>query len=207
LLKIFSGLLRPTRGEALIKSKPVKGPNPDVGMVFQHAVLMEWRTVIQNMLLPIEVRRLNIKNYTEKAKDLIKLARLEGFEDRLPHELSGGMQQRVCICRALIQDPSVLLMDEPFGALDAFTREMMNLELLRIWSEKKKTVLFITHSISEAVFLSDRVGVMTCRPGTITCFVDVPLPRPRTLDMMALPEFGRMVLEIREYFNSKGGID
>ena len=207
LLKIFSGLLHPSKGEALIKGKPVKGPSPDVGMVFQHAVLMEWRTVTQNVLLPVEIRKLNPRAFKDKATDLLKLAGLMGFEDRLPHELSGGMQQRVCICRALIQDPPVLLMDEPFGALDAFTRETMNLELLRIWNEKKKTVLFITHSISEAVFLSDRVGIMTSRPGTITRFVKVPLPRPRTIDMMAAPEFSRTVLEIRGYFNSKGGID
>ncbi len=201
LLKIISGLLFPTQGHVLLRNKPVKGPNPDVGIVFQHPVLMNWRTVVENVLLPIEIRRLDVRDYRKKATDLIELAGLGGFERRFPYELSGGMQQRVCICRALIQDPSLLLMDEPFGALDAFTREMMNLELLRIWTERKMTVIFITHSISEAVFLSDRVAVMTPRPGMVNRVVAIPIPRPRTIDIMAKPEFGDLVLKIREVFS------
>jgi len=207
LLKIFSGLLRPTQGTVHIKGKPIEGPNPDVGMVFQQPVLMSWRSVIQNVLLPIEILKLNIDNYKQKARELINLAGLKGFEERFPHELSGGMQQRVCICRALIQDPSVLLMDEPFGALDAFTREMMNLELLRIWRERKKTVIFVTHSISEAVFLSDRIAIMTHRPGSIIRVIKVPFPRPRTMEIMADPGFGKQVLEIRAHLHAKGALD
>jgi NitT/TauT family transport system ATP-binding protein len=202
LLKIISGLLFPTRGTVLLRNRPVKGPNPNVGVVFQRPVLMNWRTVMQNVLLPIEIRGLNMREYGGKAAELINLAGLGGFENRYPYELSGGMQQRACICRALIQDPSLLLMDEPFGALDAFTREMMNLELLRIWTERKMTVIFITHSISEAVFLSDRVAVMTPRPGRINSVITIPIPRPRTIDMMAKPEFGDLVLRIRNVFGA-----
>jgi NitT/TauT family transport system ATP-binding protein len=207
LLKIISGLIVPTGGMVYLRDQPVKGPNPDVGIVFQHPVLMNWRSVIGNVLLPIEIRRLNLKAHHEKAMDLIKLTGLSGFEKKFPYELSGGMQQRVCICRSLIQDPSVLLMDEPFGALDAFTREMMNLELLRIWTESKKTVIFITHSISEAVFLSDRVAVMTPRPGRISHLLEIPFSRPRAVDMMASPEFGRRVLHIRDLFKARAVMD
>ena len=170
-------------------------------------MLFPWRTVLDNVLLPVDVQALGRERHHEAAIDLLGLVGLGGFEHRYPWELSGGMQQRVAITRALIHDPAMLLMDEPFGALDAMTREHMNLELQRIWLEKKKTVLFITHSIPEAVFLADRVLVMTPRPGRLMDDVRVTLPRPRSLDVMNTAEFGRYVSQIRARFNVKGGMD
>jgi NitT/TauT family transport system ATP-binding protein len=163
--------------------------------------------VLDNVLLPVDVQRLGRQNHGRTALELLRLVHLDGFEHRYPWELSGGMQQRVAITRALIHDPAMLLMDEPFGALDAMTREHMNLELQRIWLEKKKTVLFITHSIPEAVFLADRVLVMTPRPGRIMDDVRVDVPRPRALDVMSTPVFGEYVRAIRKQFNVRGGID
>ena len=207
LLKILAGLLPPTRGEARLRGTPIAGPRRDIGVVFQAPVLFPWRTVLDNVLLPVDVQGLPRDRHHRTALDLLALVGLEGFERRYPWELSGGMQQRVSIIRALIHDPAMLLMDEPFGALDAMTRELMNLELQRIWLERQKTVLFITHSIPEAVFLADRVLVMTTRPGAIMDDVAVRLPRPRALDAMSTSEFGGCVARIRARFNAQGGVD
>jgi NitT/TauT family transport system ATP-binding protein len=207
LLKILSGILPPSSGEAFLGGTRIAGPRRDIGVVFQSPVLFPWRTVLDNVLLPVDVQGLGRARYTKVAMDLLALVGLQGFEQRYPWELSGGMQQRVAITRALVHDPGMLLMDEPFGALDAMTREHMNLELQRIWMEKKKTVVFITHSIPEAVFLADRVLVMTPRPGRIMDDLRVEIPRPRSLDVMATPAFGALVKQIRARFNVKGGID
>src|SRR5438105_1942546 len=207
LLKILAGLLPATRGQVRLRDVPITGPRRDIGMVFQSPVLFPWRTVLDNVLLPVDVQRLGRDRSRSRALDLLALVGLSGFEHRYPWELSGGMQQRVAITRALVHNPAMLLMDEPFGALDAMTRDQMNLELQRIWLERKKTVLFITHSIPEAVFLADRVLVMTPRPGRLLDDVRVGLPRPRSLDVMNTPEFGRHVHHIRALFNVKGGVD
>ena len=207
LLKILSGILPPSSGEAYLRGTPIVGPRRDIGVVFQSPVLFPWRTVLDNVLLPVDVQGLERDRYTKVAMDLLALVGLQGFEHRYPWELSGGMQQRVAITRALVHDPAMLLMDEPFGALDAMTREHMNLELQRIWLEKQKTVLFITHSIPEAVFLADRVLVMTPRPGQIMDDLRVAIARPRSLDVMNTPAFGTLVKQIRTRFNVKGGID
>jgi NitT/TauT family transport system ATP-binding protein len=166
--------------------------------VFQSPLLLEWRTAFHNVLLPVEFLRLDAGQYRARALALLELAGLKGFEDHYPRSLSGGMQQRVAICRALIADPRVLVMDEPFGALDALTREELSFELLRLWGERKKTVVFVTHSIYEAVLLSSRVVVMTARPGKVAGIVDVPLSRPRTPDMEFTPEFKEASETIRE---------
>jgi NitT/TauT family transport system ATP-binding protein len=207
LLKILSGVLQRSGGEVHVAGQRLSGPSRQIGVVFQAPVLLPWRTVLQNILVPIEIQGRNESESGACARQLIQMAGLSGFEDKYPSELSGGMQQRVGICRALIHDPSFLLMDEPFGALDAMTRESMNEELQRIWSRSRKTVLFITHSIPEAVYLADRVAVMTPRPGRIVDVIDVDLPRPRTLAMHNTPEFGRHVAAIRRHFNAEGILD
>ena len=207
LLRILAGLLEPTDGEVRLRGTPITGPRRDVGVVFQEANLLPWRTVFENTMLPAEIQGLDRARSAQRARELIHLVGLAGFEDKYPMELSGGMQQRNSITRALVHDPAILLMDEPFGALDAMTREQMNLELLRIWSEQRKTVFFITHSIPEAVFLGDRVVVMTPRPGRIAEVLDVDLPRPRSLDAMGAARFGEMVTHIRHLFNLKGALD
>jgi len=201
LLRVVAGLRRPTCGSVEVDGRAVTGPIPSVGMVFQAPVLLKWRTVRDNVLLPAELAGLERARYRERAEHLLRLVGLDGFADRLPRELSGGMQQRAAICRALLLDPPLLLMDEPFGALDAMTRDEMNLELLRVWGEPaaaRKTVVFVTHSIPEAVFLADRVVVMSPRPGRVARVVDVPLPRPRTPATRAAPQFGALSLEIHE---------
>src|SRR6478752_6871943 len=177
LLKILAGILPLSKGEARLRGSLITGPRHDIGVVFPSPVLFPWRSVLGNVLLPVDVQKLGREKMTQSALDLLKLVGLEGFEHRYPWELSGGMQQRVALVRALIHDPALLLMDEPFGALDAMTREAMNAELQRIWLERRKTVLFITHSIGEAVFLADRVLVMTPRPGRIMDDVQVKIPR------------------------------
>ena len=207
LLKILAGILPPSKGEARLRGTPITMPRRDIGVVFQSPVLLPWRSVLDNVLLPVDVQRLGRSTHQKLAMDLLSLVELTGFERRYPWELSGGMQQRVAITRALIHDPAMLLMDEPFGALDAMTREQMNLELQRIWLERKKTVLFITHSISEAVFLADRVLVITPRPGRIMDDIEVKIPRPRTLATMNIAEFGEYVHSIRRRFDAKGVID
>ena len=207
LLKMVAGLLPATAGSLELAGKPISGPQRDVGIVFQSSVLLAWRTVLDNILLQAEIRHMPKAEAVAKAGQLIAMAGLAGFEGKYPWQLSGGMQQRASICRALLHNPSVLLMDEPFGALDAMTREKMNLELQRIWSESKKTVLLITHSIPEAIFLSDRVIVMSERPGSITAIYDIDLPRPRTLDMMGSPEFAVFAKKVRTHFYSQGTLD
>ena len=207
LLKMVAGLLPATAGEIRLRGAPVKGPPDDVGIVFQSPVLLAWRSVLENVMLQIDMRHLGRKAYLPKAQALVDLVGLKGFEQRYPWELSGGMQQRASICRALVHDPAVLLMDEPFGALDAMTRERMNVELMRIQRETGKTVLLITHSIPEAVFLADRVLVMTERPGAIAAIYDVPLPRPRSLDAMADPAFTQLVQRIRKHFRTQSALD
>ncbi len=207
LLKILAGLLAPSSGSATLRGTPIKGPRRDIGVVFQSPVLFPWRDVLSNVMLPSDVQRLDKAAMRKRAMQLVELVGLDGFEHRYPRELSGGMQQRVGIIRALIHDPAVLLMDEPFGALDAMTRENMNVELQRIWMESRKTVLFITHSTSEAVFLADRVIAMTPRPGRIADAFDVDLPRPRPLDVMNTEKFGTYVKRVRLALNSGGKLD
>jgi NitT/TauT family transport system ATP-binding protein len=207
LLKILAGILAKSSGVVSLRGRPIDGPSRDVGVVFQAPVLLPWRTVLRNVLIPIEIQKRDRVTYEERARYYIKLVGLDGFENKYPKELSGGMQQRVGISRALVHDPALLLMDEPFGALDAMTRENMNLELLRIWQESKKTVMLVTHSIPEAIFLADRVVVMTARPGRISEILRIDLPRPRTLDMMNSAEFGRYTAAIRRHFSSQGALD
>lgn len=207
LLKILSGVLSASGGSANLRGTPIRGPRRDIGVVFQTPVLLPWRSVVENVLLPIDVQRAARDRHTQTALDLLELVGLRDFANRYPAELSGGMQQRVAIARALVHDPALLLMDEPFGALDAMTREQMNLELQRIWTERRKTVLFITHSIPEAVFLADRVLVMSPRPGRIVDVVPVGIERPRPLEAMNLPAFCAAVGTIRARFHSKGLLD
>ena len=207
LLKILAGILRRSTGEVRLRDRPVDGPSRDVGVVFQAPVLLPWRTVLQNVMLPVEIQGRDRVQYEARARDYIRLVGLEGFEGKYPNELSGGMQQRVGISRALVHEPALLLMDEPFGALDAMTREAMNLELLRIWRESRKTVLLVTHSIPEAVFLADRVIVMTPRPGRISEIITVDLPRPRRLEIINSEPFGRYVAAIRRHFQSLVALD
>ncbi len=207
LLKILAGILDRSAGEIVMAGRSLNGPSRDLGVVFQAPVLLPWRTVLQNVMVPVEVQRRDRAVFEERARRLLAMTGLAGFEGKYPSELSGGMQQRVGICRALVHDPSFLLMDEPFGALDAMTRETMNGELQRIWSESRKTILLVTHSIAEAVYLADRVVVMTPRPGRIVDVIGVDLPRPRTLAMQNTPEFGRFVAGIRRHFNSEGRLD
>ena len=197
LLRILAGLISPTDGHVRVAGEPVRGPRADVGIVFQSAVLLPWRTVIDNIMLPVDVAGEPRAAYRARVEQLLQLAGLSGFGDRLPWQLSGGMQQRVAICRALVRAPKILLMDEPFGSLDAITREEMGIELLRIWSEVGATVLFITHGIPEAVFLSDRVAVMTRRPGRIEEVLEIGLPRPRGLETYQHPRFTEAAGRIR----------
>jgi NitT/TauT family transport system ATP-binding protein len=207
LIKLVSGLILPSGGAIRVNGQPVRGPTASIGIVFQNPLLMAWRSALQNVLLQIEIRDLPVENYRATAKELIELVGLEGFENAYPHQLSGGMQQRVGLCRALIHDPDLLLMDEPFGALDALTREQMNSELQRIWMERRKTVLFITHSISEAVYLADRVLVMSSRPGRIVGEINVDLPRPRTVESTETMAFAQFTRQVRELLNSGGAIE
>ena len=207
LMKMVAGLLPVSGGELLLSGKPVQGPQTNVGIVFQNALLLPWRSVIDNILLQAEIRGLPMAAATQRAQQLIEMAGLQGFEKKFPWQLSGGMQQRVAILRALLHDPPVLLMDEPFGALDAMTRERMNLELQRIWMAAAKTVLLITHSIPEAIFLSDRVFVMTERPGRIDAVYDIKLPRPRSLDVMGNEAFAALARTLRSHFYAQGTLD
>jgi NitT/TauT family transport system ATP-binding protein len=197
LLKLIGGLIRPSRGLLLHDSVALTRPPRDVGIVFQEAVLLQWRSVLDNVLLPAEILRLDKTKAHGRAMHLLNLVGLAGFERRFPRELSGGMQQRVAICRALIHNPSVLLMDEPFAALDAMTREELGFALLRIWDTDKKTVIFVTHNITEAILLADRVVAMSPRPGRIAKTVDVALPRPRTIDMEFSAQFKSYSEQIR----------
>ena len=202
LLRIIAGLEGGFAGTLRLAGEKVDGPSRDIGIVFQDATLLPWRTVLDNVLLPAQVLRMSAAPALETAHQLLDLVGLKGFEERYPHELSGGMRQRVSIARALIHDPAVLLMDEPFGALDALTRENMGLELLKIWDAARKTVFLITHSISEAVFLSDRVIVLSPRPGRILAEVTIDLPRPRALDLLSDEAFGVYTRQIRRVLDA-----
>jgi NitT/TauT family transport system ATP-binding protein len=197
LLKLVAGLSFPSTGEIRVDDSRVVGPRLGVGMVFQTAVLLKWRTVLSNVLFPVQIMHLDSGKYRVKADDLLQMTGLREFADRYPRELSGGMQQRVSICRALVFDPKILLMDEPFGALDALTREELSIELLQIWQTRQKTVLFVTHNISEAVLLGDRVVVMSPRPGRILEVINIALPRPRSLRITETEKFQSYVSKIR----------
>jgi NitT/TauT family transport system ATP-binding protein len=207
LLKILAGILERSAGEVVMQGRRLRGPSRAIGVVFQAPVLLPWRTVLGNVMVPVEVQRRDRAEFEARARQLIATVGLSGFETKYPHELSGGMAQRVGICRALVHDPSFLLMDEPFGALDAMTREALNEELMRIWSASRKTILLVTHSIAEAVYLADRVVVMTPRPGRIVDIIFVDLPRPRTLAMQNTGEFGRLAARIRRHFSPAGTLD
>ena len=196
LLRIVDGLTRPTRGEIIIDGRPITRPGPDRGFVFQQDALFPWRTVLDNVIFGLEVQGTRKSEARARADRLIDLVGLSGFEHHFPHELSGGMRQRANLARALTIDPDVLLMDEPFAALDAQTREIMQSELLRIWRSNRKTVLFVTHQIDEALYLADRVIVMTSRPGRIKAMLEVNIARPRSLAVKRTPEFLRLVDEI-----------
>jgi NitT/TauT family transport system ATP-binding protein len=198
LLMTMAGLTEPTRGRVLIDGQPVTGPRRSVGVMFQTPELFKWRTVLENVLLPVDVFGLDRSTYIPRAKELLQLVGLEAFEKAYPQELSGGMEQRTALCRVLVADPEIVLMDEPFGALDEFTRERLNIELLRIWDTTHKTVVFVTHNIAEAVFLSDRVIVMGTRPGRVLEDVTVPLVRPRSVDSMREPAFHETLYRIRD---------
>lgn len=200
LVKIFSGLLKPSKGKVLLNGTPIDRPRGDVGIVFQQPTLLPWKTVLENVLVPVRALNQDVSSGKSKAMELLQLVGLEKFSGNYPSELSGGMQQRVGIARGLIHDPALLLMDEPFSALDTMTRDHMSIELQRIWMATRKSALFITHSIPEAVFLSDRIVVMSARPGRIIREITVDLPRPRTLATLADPAFNRLCSELRELF-------
>jgi len=203
LMRILSGLLQPTQGTVIVNGKPVVHPLERVGIVFQQPVLLKWCTALDNVLLPITALGLPVKDYMGKALELIELVGLAGFEKKYPRELSGGMQQRVSIARALVLDPDFLLMDEPFGALDAITRDVMNEELLKIWHDKKQTIIFITHSINEAVFMADKIMVMSPRPGRVSLTTPIKLARPRTVETRACAEFGEHVVNLYNVLEMK----
>lgn len=198
LLKVLAGLLLPSRGRVYYSGEALDGPRNNVGYVFQKANLMPWRTVMENITLPLELQHMPAQEARAGAQDLVELVGLQGFEETLPRDLSGGMAQRVAIARALAHDPEILLLDEPFGSLDALTRERMGSELLRIWQARRKTVIMVTHDISEAIFLADRVMVLSPRPGRLRLSMEVDLPRPRLDEMRYTPEFGAMARSLRE---------
>jgi NitT/TauT family transport system ATP-binding protein len=202
LLKIVSGLLRPTSGNVVLADVEVKGPRPDIGIVFQQPTLLPWKTVLENVLVPIRAMRLPVAEYKDRAHDLLRLVGLGDFVSHYPYELSGGMQQRVGIARGLIHDPAMLLMDEPFAALDAMSREFMMDELQQIWMTTGKSVLFITHSIPEAVYLSDRVLTLSPRPGRVIDDIKIDLPRVRSAETMGQSVFGEYATHLRALFKS-----
>ena len=203
ILKMVAGLQPYTSGSISIDGRRVDGPHTDLGIVFQDAILLDWRNVLDNVLLQVDIRRLDRAQFEPVARSLLKATGLNGFENHKPYELSGGMRQRASICRALVHDPPLLLMDEPFGALDALTREQIAMDIQRVWMEKRKTALFITHSIPEAVLLADRVVVMSPRPGRIVEILDIDLPRPRRLDRVPAI-FNEYTGRIREIFKARG---
>jgi NitT/TauT family transport system ATP-binding protein len=197
LLRLIAGLLAPTTGHVALGGTLVDGPRADVALMFQRSVLLEWRTVLDNVLLPVEIRRLPRVRYETEARALLATLGLAGFERRRPRQLSGGMQQRVALAQALLLQPAVLLLDEPFGALDAITREQLNLELLDLWEARRSTVVFVTHDLAEAAFLADRVVLMTRRPGRVAASFPVSLPRPRTLDQRYSAEFADLCRAVK----------
>jgi NitT/TauT family transport system ATP-binding protein len=202
LLRIIAGLLPPSHGTVSLEGKAITGPQRRIGLVFQQSNLMPWRSVIDNVALPLELAGADQPTRYRQAQAVLERIGLIGFDHAFPGELSGGMAQRVAIGRALIHSPEVLLLDEPFGALDALTREQMQLELLRLWATERKMILMVTHSITEAIFVSDRVLVMSPRPGRIWAEIPVPLPRPRHLEMVHSPEFGALAHRVREHIGS-----
>ena len=202
LLKVVAGLLKPSAGSVVLHGASITGPRPDVGIVFQQPTLLPWQSTLDNVLLPVRTLGLDLAKGREKAHALLKLVGIDKFSGHYPHELSGWMQQRVGIARGLVHDPALLLMDEPFAALDAMTREHMMVELQRIWMAAGKSVMFITHSIPEAVFLSDRIVVLSERPGRTIREVEVNLPRPRTLATMADKQFAGLCNELRALFSA-----
>ena len=204
LLLLIAGLLEFEAGEIRINDTKVTGPQTDIGIVFQTPVLVDWRDVLGNVLLQIEMRKLNKQDYVVRARELLDSVGLKEFEKRYPYELSGGMQQRTAFCRALIHDPSLILMDEPLGALDAMTREQLRVDLEQLWLKTKKTVIFVTHSIPESIQLSDRVVVFSPRPGLIDRVIDIDLPRPRTMAVRESPDFQRYVHELTSIFMGFG---
>lgn len=204
LLKCVAGLESPSTGTLQISGEPLKGPPSGLGVVFQRDILLDWRTVLDNVLLVAEFERADIKALRPRARQILARFGLDSFADRYPWELSGGMRQRASICRALLTDPDLLLMDEPFGALDAMTRDDLNIELARLWQEAQKTVLFITHSIAEAVFLSDRVAIMSRNPGQIVEVINIDLPRPRPLSVRETTGFSNYTKHIRHVFTELG---
>lgn len=203
LLRMLAGLETISSGTIAIDGVPVSGARRDIGLVFQSPVMLPWRTILKNVLVPAEVLKMNSAASRQRAHELLKLVGLDGFGDRYPDELSGGMRQRAAIARALMHDPNILLMDEPFGALDALTREAMNLELLRIWQASRKTVILVTHSIEEALLLADRVAVFSPRPGHIREIIDVPISRPRSAATRTDPVFIQLADKLRSYFEAK----
>lgn len=203
-LRCIAGLEEISAGTLQVSGRPVQGPPDGVGIVFQHHALLDWRNVHDNILLPIEFARKPAASYAEKVNHLLEMTGLRQFAQSYPKELSGGMRQRVAICRALVDDPSLLLMDEPFGALDALTRDQMNADLQRIWLETRNTVVFVTHGIAEAVYLGDEVLVFSPRPGRVAHRIVIDLPRPRQLFIRETPEFGRYTREIRHLFSEMG---
>lgn len=198
LLRILSGLLKPVSGYVLWKGELLKGPRPEMGFVFQKANLMPWRSALENVLIPLEVRGINGSRALEKATSLLKAMGLEGFLHAYPRELSGGMEQKVALARALVYDPDILFLDEPFSLLDALTREKLNVELASLWRSRCKTVVMVTHNLQEAIFLADRVIVMSPRPGTVKAQFAVPFPHPRALSLIFTPEFAALARRIRE---------
>ena len=206
LLRVIGDLIQPTSGSVVVNGKQARQArvDRDYGIVFQDPVLYDWRTVAKNIALPLELARWDRRRRAERVKAMLRLVELQGFEDHHPWQLSGGMQQRVAIARALSFDPALLLMDEPFGALDEMTRERLNIELLQIWERLRATVVFVTHSISEAVFLSTNVVVMSPRPGRIAGTVAIDLPQPRTVDTRELPRFFELVTDVREMLRGLG---
>ena len=203
ILKMVAGLVPHTAGSITVGGSAVERPLTDVGIVFQEAILLDWRDVLSNVMLQVDIRGRDAAAGEREARHLLEITGLAGFEHKKPYELSGGMRQRVSICRALVHDPTLLLMDEPFGALDALTREQISMDIQRIWMEKRKTAIHITHSIPEAVLLADRVVVMGPRPGRIVEILEIDLPRPRRLDKLPA-RFNDYAGRIREIFKSKG---
>ena len=206
LMLMVAGLVKPSAGHILIDGQTVNQPYTDLGIVFQSAVLLDWRDVAGNIALQAEVRGLNPSMARRRTDDLLRLVGLDGNQGKLPYQLSAGMRQRVSICRALLHDPPLLLMDEPFAALDALTRDQLNLDLQRIWQTSRKTVLFVTHSIREAVFLADRVILMTPSPGRVAAVINIDLPRPRSFSMEETVAFGRHLGQIRAHLGALGVI-
>lgn len=204
MLHAVAGLTRPTSGEVRVDTQPVLAPYTDLGIIFQQAELLPWRTALENVLLQAEIRHLPKEDSRTRARELLAQVGLDGFEDHYPDELSGGMQQRVALCRALLHDPEILVMDEPFGALDALTRDQIQIDLQRLWMTRRKTVIFVTHSIDEAVFLADRVLVFSPRPAKIAAEFRVPFERPRQMKTRTTPEFADCVGNIRGVFETLG---